>query len=123
VHKRAVGTTHRLRRFATPALAGAMETSLGQEDVQSFGFEAAECLAEAVAGLRDVLACELLAIHQARLLGGGPLGLSGSGLAALEELAAAVPAGTGDRPFGRDLDRITRLLAAGWPRHAPPDPA
>ena len=26
VHKRAVGVTHRLRRFAGPALSGAMET-------------------------------------------------------------------------------------------------
>jgi histidine ammonia-lyase len=108
VHKRAVGTTHRLRRFATPALVGAMETSLGQEDVQSFGFEAAECLGEAVAGLRDVLACELLAVHQARLLGGVP-----GGLAALDEIAAVLPAGTADRPFGRDLDRITHLLEDG----------
>ncbi|MFI5890042.1 aromatic amino acid lyase [Actinoplanes sp. NPDC051513] len=114
VHKRAVGVVHRLRRFVTPALVGAMETSLGQEDVQSFGFEAAECLGEAVAGLRDVLACELLAVHQARLLGGPPEGLTGRGTAALDEIAAALPAGTADRPFGRDLDRIADLLENGW---------
>ncbi len=108
VHKRAVGVTHRLRRFATPALVGAMETSLGQEDVQSFGFEAAECLGEAVAGLRDVLAGELLAVHQAGLLRGGPPE------GPLAEIAAALPAGTADRPFGRDLDRIIHLLADGW---------
>jgi len=79
--------------------------------VQSFGFEAAECLGEAIAGLRDVLACELLAVHQARLLG-GPVG---EALApALDEIAAALPAGTADRPFGRDLDRLIPLLADGW---------
>jgi histidine ammonia-lyase len=107
VHKRAVGVTHRLRRFAGPALIGTMETSLGQEDVQSFGFEAAECLNEALTGLRDVLACELLAVHQARLLGADVP-------AALGDIAAVLPAGTADRPFGRDLDRIGELLRTGW---------
>jgi histidine ammonia-lyase len=106
VHKRAVGVVHRLRRFTLPALGGAIETSLGQEDVQSFGFEAAECLGEAVTGLRDVLACELLALHQASLFGAPAAGLA--------EIAAVLPAGTGDRPFGRDLDRIIELLDNGW---------
>jgi histidine ammonia-lyase len=104
VHKRAVGVAHRLRRFTLPALGGAMETSLGQEDVQSFGFEAAECAGEAVAGLREVLACELLAVHQAALLGGP----------AFESVAAVLPSGAGDRPYGRDLDRIVALLSSGW---------
>jgi histidine ammonia-lyase len=116
VHKRAVGVVHRLRRFTMPALGGAMETSLGQEDVQSFGYEAAECLGEAVAGLRDVLACELLAVHQAGLLGGTPEGLAAGVRDALEEISAILPAGTGDRPFGRDLDRIIEVLGAGWAR-------
>ncbi|HEX5201548.1 MAG TPA: aromatic amino acid lyase, partial [Actinoplanes sp.] len=115
VHKRAVGVVHRLRRFATPSLVGAMETSLGQEDVQSFGFEAAECLGELTSGLRDVLACELLAVHQARLLGGPPEGLTGRGRAALDEIAAVLPPGSADRPFGRDLDRVADLLEKGWP--------
>jgi histidine ammonia-lyase len=130
VHKRAVGVTHRLRRFAMPALTGAMETSLGQEDVQAFGFEAAECLGEAITGLRDVVACELLAIHQAHLLAGRPLlarlpdgprpdsprseSLPSESLPSeslLAAVAAVLPAGTADRPFGRDLDRIIHLLA------------
>jgi histidine ammonia-lyase len=119
VHKRAVGVAHRLRRFAVPALVGAMETSLGQEDVQSFGFEAAECLRAAVEGLRDVLACELLAVHQAVLLGGPLVGVGGALDAAIEDLAGVLPAGTGDRPYGRDLDRIIDLLTAGWGRTAP----
>jgi histidine ammonia-lyase len=198
VHKRAVGVTHRLRRFTLPALGGTIETSLGQEDVQSFGFEAAECLSEAIAGLRDVLACELLAIHQAVALGGplpdpprdaappplspepaaaadlspdvaaaaalppepaeptdlspnvattlGPAraipaatglprgvaaaagpspeaetatGLSREVAAALGEVAAILPGGTGDRPFGRDIDRILELLLSGWAAAVP----
>jgi histidine ammonia-lyase len=106
VHKRAVGVAHRLRRFAMPALLGPMETSLGQEDVQSFTFEAAESLREAVDGLREVLACELLAVHQARLLGAA---LPASDL--LAAAAAALPSGTADRPFGRDIDALTALLA------------
>jgi histidine ammonia-lyase len=105
VHKRAVGVAHRLRRFAMPALVGAMETSLGQEDVQSFGFEAVECVEEAITGLRDVLACELLALVQARRLGAltpdAPV---------LAEIDATLAAGTADRPYGHDLDRIIELL-------------
>jgi histidine ammonia-lyase len=106
VHKRAVGVAHRLRRFAMPALIGPMETSLGQEDIQSFTFEAAECLREALDGLRDVLACELLAVHQARSLG-APVS---AGL--LDAAAAALPAGTADRPFGRDIDTLVELFRA-----------
>jgi histidine ammonia-lyase len=105
VHKRAVGAAHRLRRFATPALTGPMETSLGQEDVQSFTFEAAECVREALDGLREVLACELLAVHQARRLG-APLPAAGL----LDDAAALLPPGTADRPFGRDIDALTGLL-------------
>ncbi|MBL7261067.1 aromatic amino acid lyase [Actinoplanes sp. LDG1-01] len=102
VHKRAVGVTHRLRRFAVPALSGAIETSLGQEDVQSFGFEAAECLDEVITGLREVLACELLAVVQAGRLG-GPV--------TLPEFDALLPPGTADRPWGRDIDTIVGRLA------------
>jgi histidine ammonia-lyase len=117
VHKRAVGVAHRLRRFVPSALLGPVETSSGQEDVQSFGFEAAECVAEAVDGLRDVLACELLAIAQARRLASpdrSPAALR----ELLDELDDALPDGTGDRPYGRDLDRIGELLGAGWAERA-----
>jgi histidine ammonia-lyase len=105
VHKRAAGVAHRLRRFAGSALIGPIETSAGQEDVQSFGFEAAECLFETLDGLREVLACEVLAVHQAGLLGGfQPPG----------EIFAGLPAGTADRPFGRDLDLIVTRLRGGY---------
>ncbi|MEV4347816.1 aromatic amino acid lyase [Actinoplanes sp. NPDC049596] len=95
VHKRAVGTVHRLRRFALPALIGPIETSTGQEDVQSFGFEAYECFREAAEGLREVVACELLAVQQGRRLQAGD-------------------AGTADRPYGPEIDRFVARLEAGW---------
>ena len=68
VHKRAVGLVTRRVAASAPASLGAMETSLGQEDVQSFGLESAQALHHALAVLRDVTACELLAVHQATLL-------------------------------------------------------
>ena len=40
LHKRAVGLVHEARRRSAPASLGATETSLGQEDVQSFALEA-----------------------------------------------------------------------------------
>ncbi|GAA0322205.1 aromatic amino acid lyase [Kineococcus aurantiacus] len=111
VHKRAVGVAHRLRRFAVPALPGAVETSLGQEDVQSFGLEAAECLAEVTDGLREVLAVELLAVHRARLLRGGPGGVGGEAAELLDAVAAALGDDVADRPYGRDVEVLTDLLA------------
>ncbi|MEV6347565.1 aromatic amino acid lyase [Actinoplanes sp. NPDC051851] len=115
VHKRAVGVVHRMRRFATPSLAGSMETSLGQEDVQSFGFEAVECLSEVLDGLRDVTACELLAVHQAALLAPA-LPLDGAFKAIFpDKTSEGGPTATADRPFGRDIARlIERLRSSPW---------
>ncbi|WP_432511604.1 aromatic amino acid lyase [Kineococcus sp. SYSU DK001] len=114
VHKRAVGVVHRLRRFAVPAAVGAVETSLGQEDVQSFGLESAEALAEVLAGLREVLAVELLAVHRARLLRGGLAGLAPELVAALDEVAGVLGDDVRDRPYGRDVEAVADLLRAGW---------
>lgn len=116
VHKRAVGVAHRLRRFAVPALVGAVETSLGQEDVQSFALEAAEGLAEALAGVREVLAVELLAVHRARLLRGGLAGISAELESALDLVGAALGTAVTDRPYGRDVEAVVQVLSGGWPR-------
>ncbi|WP_432564731.1 aromatic amino acid ammonia-lyase [Kineococcus sp. SYSU DK003] len=116
VHKRAVGTAHRLRRLAAPALLGAVETSLGQEDVQSFGLEAAECLEEALAGVREVLAVELLAVHRARVLRGGFAGVSAELTAALDVVAGELGPDPADRPYGADVDRVVALLTDRWPQ-------
>lgn len=109
VHKRAVGVVHRLRREAVPSGLGSMETSLGQEDVQSFSIQAATTAGSVLDGLADVLACELLAVHQAVLLGGRPAGLGDVGGRLLDAAAAVLPQGTSDRPFGREVDALVAL--------------
>jgi len=115
VHKRAVGVVHALRRLAVPSTVGTMETSAGQEDAQTFSAEAAEDCRLAGEGLREVLACELLAVHQAQGLG-AQLPRDAERLAgALDAAAAVLPSGTEDRFFGQDVTRLVELLARGWP--------
>jgi histidine ammonia-lyase len=106
VHKRAAGEIHSLRRLAVPASVGLIETSGGQEDVQSFAWEAAETLRAALHHGRVVTACELLAGYQAcslseRTAPGGCEGL-------LARLAGIVGPIGSDRPFGQDIERILR---------------
>src|SRR5919112_1635025 len=67
VHKAAVGTLHSMSPAAS-TVTGTRETSHGQEDVQSFALLAAERLRTALAAGREVVAAELLAVHQARRL-------------------------------------------------------
>jgi histidine ammonia-lyase len=101
VHKRAVATSHYLRRLALPSAIGPLETSNGQEDVQSFSWEAVGVLAEAVRLTREVVACELLAVHQAFALSKRPVP---AGLREFfGEVAGVVPPIVADRPFGVDL--------------------
>ncbi len=109
VHKRAAGVVHRMRREALPCCLGSIETSLGQEDVQSFSMESARTLGSALQGLAEVLACELLGVHQAVRLGGRPVCLGADGHRLLDAADAALPPGTSDRPFGRDIDTLLTL--------------
>ncbi len=109
VHKRAVGVVHRMRREAVPSCLGSVETSLGQEDVQSFSMESARTVGSALDDLAEVVACELLTVHQAVLLGGRPSCLGTDALRLLDAAAAVLPAGTSDRPFGRDIDALIGL--------------
>jgi histidine ammonia-lyase len=95
------------RAAATPV--GLIETSGGQEDVQSFAWEAAEKLAAALRHARAVTACELLAGYQASALSGRPQ--SAGSRALLDWLAGIVGPIEGDRPFGEDLER---LIEAPW---------
>ena len=111
VHKRAVGVAHALRRQALPATVGPVEASAGQEDVQAFALEAADACRAALDGAREVLACELLAVHQARCLGATlPQDAGADLVAALDEVAGRLPSSPDDRPFGRDVEVIRALL-------------
>jgi histidine ammonia-lyase len=109
VHKRAVGVTHALRRQAAPSVIGPVETSAGQEDAQSFSLEAAQSCRIALEGATEVLACELLAIHQARCLGAqaGTAALR----AELDVRTAGLPGSPRDRPWGRDIERLRERLS------------
>jgi histidine ammonia-lyase len=112
VHKRATGEVHAMRRLALATPVGLIETSGGQEDVQSFGWEAAENLRQAVHGARVVTACELLTAGHASALAaaaGRPAPPGAGPVAAW--LAGLVPPVTGDRPFGADIERLAAALA------------
>ena len=109
LHKRAVAAVHDLRRLAVPASVGLMDTSLGQEDAQTFGFAAAEALRAAESLAEEVLAIELIHARQAWALRGRD---PAPGLAPLAgPLCAAVPPVAEDRPLGPDVDRVRALLA------------
>ena len=110
VHKRAAGEVHAMRRLATATAVGLIETSGGQEDVQSFAWAAAETLRAALRHARSVTACELLAASHAVALAGGPAPPGCRGV--LGWLAGLVEPITADRPFGADIERILR---APWP--------
>jgi histidine ammonia-lyase len=115
VHKRAVGVAHELRRQAIPAVIGPVETSGGQEDAQAFSLEEAQACRIALDGVAEVLACELLAVHQARRLAAGhPDAVPpATGLRAeLDALTKDLPATVADRPFGRDVEKLRSRLSA-----------
>jgi histidine ammonia-lyase len=120
VHKRATGEVHAMRRLALATPVGLIETSGGQEDVQSFGWEAAENLRQAVHGARVVTACELLTAGHAAVLAAAAGRPAPAGAApTVAWLAGLVPAVTGDRPFGADIERLAAALA-GNDKHPRP---
>jgi histidine ammonia-lyase len=104
VHKRAVATTHQLRRLTLPTAISTAETSNGQEDVQTFSWEAVGNLAEAIRLTRETTACELLAVRQAFALSKRPIppGLQNL-VRAVDDVVPPIEA---DRPFGEDLTRL-----------------
>jgi histidine ammonia-lyase len=115
VHKRAVGVAHELRRQAIPSIIGPVETSGGQEDAQTFSLEEAQASRIVLDGVAEVLACELLAVHQARRLAVGhpDAVLPAAGLRAeLDALTEGLPASVADRPFGRDVETLRARLRA-----------
>jgi histidine ammonia-lyase len=117
LHKRAAGRVHEARRGSTPAALGAAETSAGQEDVQSYALEATSALRDAVDVLRDVTACELLAVRQAQLLGAPSEGSERLQMV-LHKAFEALPDSTLDRPFGREVADLGHVLGVGWGQDA-----
>lgn len=111
VHKRAVAAAAEARRLAAPVSVGLYDTSLGQEDAQTFTFEAFMALRRVEALATEAAACELACVLQATWLDGGALPPR---LAeALEPARALTAPLTIDRPLGDDLDRLAALLRAG----------
>jgi len=110
VHKRAAGEVHALRRLALPSTVGLIETSGGQEDVQSFGWEAAESLRLAIRHGHAVTSCELLTAYRAVTLSPHPVPPGCRAL--MDSLTDVIGPIEGDRPFGEDIERLT---AAAWP--------
>jgi histidine ammonia-lyase len=107
VHKRAAGEVHALRRLASSTPVGLIETSGGQEDVQSFAWEAAETLRGALRHAHVVTACELLTAYQAAALSGRTCPAGCRGL--LDRLAEVIGPIGADRPFGEDIERILAM--------------
>jgi histidine ammonia-lyase len=119
VHKRAAGEVHAMRPLAAATPVGLIETSGGQEDVQSFAWEAAGKLSRALRHARAVTACELMAGYQAAALSSwetraGRQAPAGSRVL-LDWLATIIGPIEEDRPFGEDLERLTEAS------FAPPD--
>jgi histidine ammonia-lyase len=104
VHKRAAGEVHAMRRLAMPATTGLIETSAGQEDVQSWAWEAAISLRAALHRARAVAACEVLTAFQAASLAGPPWPPACA--EQLARLAGIVKPIDGDRPFGADIELL-----------------
>jgi histidine ammonia-lyase len=104
VHKRAAGEIHAMRTLASATPIGLIETSAGQEDVQSFAWEAVGKLATAVRHARVVTACELLAAYQAAALSGRQLPAGCTSL--MNWLAGIIPPIDRDRLFGQDIERL-----------------
>jgi histidine ammonia-lyase len=104
VHKRAAGELHAMRRLALPTAIGLIETSGGQEDVQSFAWEAAVNLRAALRRCRAVAACEALAAFQAASLAGLPQPPRRQAL--LDRIGALVRPIAADRQFGEDIELL-----------------
>ncbi|MGH3410739.1 MAG: aromatic amino acid lyase, partial [Streptosporangiaceae bacterium] len=106
VHKRAAGEVHAIRRLALPAAIGTIETSNGQEDVQSFAWAAASTLRTALQHARLITGCELLAAYQAATLAGGLWPGPGQDLVAA--LSGLIDPIDSDRQFGADVERLAQ---------------
>jgi histidine ammonia-lyase len=102
VHKRAAGEVHAIRRESMPSAIGTIETSHGQEDVQSFAWAAALAVRTTLRRARVVTACELLTAYQAATLAGGRW--PGGCARLLAEISSLIEPIEADRPLGADIE-------------------
>ena len=112
LHKTVVGLAAASRTLAAPASVHALDTSSGQEDVQSFCFLVASRVADVLDALENALACELVALRQAAHLAetrpaGAPL------RHVVQIVADAVPPIDRDRTLSADVLRARALVASG----------
>jgi histidine ammonia-lyase len=114
LHKHAVGLVHEQRRGSAPASLGASETSLGQEDVQSYAVEAVRAASAAVAVLRTVTASELLAVHRGRQLGAALVPASDDLDLVVRQASEVLPHDTDERPVGPLVAALAGVLRLGW---------
>jgi histidine ammonia-lyase len=94
-----------LRACASPASAGHAVVSQGLEEAASFASQAARQTLRAVDAYATVLACELVTAVRALRLHPAP-----PPAPVLAVAAAALPAGTEDRPLTADVTAATELL-------------
>jgi histidine ammonia-lyase len=116
----AAGIVSELKRLAVPASVDSIPSSAMQEDHVSMGWAAGRSLVAAVAGLRHVLAIELLTASRALDLRAplAPAAGTGAALAAVR----AVVAGPGpDRIVSDEIRAAQELLASGTVLHAVSD--
>ena len=112
LHKTVAGLAAEARVLAMPASLAAIDTSSGQEDVQSFTFLVAERVGRLLDTLEESLACELVALRQAAHLAddrvdGGELG------ELVRLLSETVEPVELDRSLGDDIERVRALVARG----------
>jgi histidine ammonia-lyase len=111
LHKAVVGLAVEGRLLAAPASVHALDTSAGQEDVQTFTFLSAERLERSLDALESALAYELVALRQAAFVRKRPL--SAPALAAIvDRLSEQIEPVDDDRTLSGDVE-IARSLVRG----------
>lgn len=112
LHKTVVGLAAEARTLAVPASVNALDTSNGQEDMQSFTFLVAQRVDRVLDALEMALACELVALRQAAHLSDPrPAGRALAEVVAT--LAGVVEPVDRDRTLSADIRRVRDLVAAG----------
>jgi histidine ammonia-lyase len=112
LHKTVVGLTAESRALAAPASLHVMDTSAGQEDVQSHCFLVATRVSALLDAYETSLACELVALRQAAHLAGTKP--AGDRLRRVVSLVAEnVPPIDRDRTLSPDVLHARALVATG----------